>query len=424
MSILATSFLAARVFDTPLMITWEKAQIIIGVLSPHFGLEQEALLKSNFPPPAQQNNSLIPDEIRVIEIYGTLVHRTAALLSAESGLLSYDAIRDQFANAIDDSSVSSILLDIDSFGGEVAGVFDLVDDIYQARGIKPIYAIANENAYSAAYALASAADKIYLPRTGGVGSIGVIAVHIDQSGFNSKVGVVYTPIFAGARKNDFTPHASLSDEALGVAQREIDQTYNIFVETIARNRGLSAAVVRATQAAIYQGQNAVAQGLADGIASYEQVVELLTKLNQNQNGGKPMFGKKTTVVAEPIIAQAEDQQLESVAQLNAATGEGYKRGFADGIRQEGARCVQIQEQVAAISHLLSDEAVNLLLNNLLKSTVTPELAGKQIISALAANQYTPEIRSTVSATSTGEINPLVANARKRAQAAQQQGGVN
>ncbi len=431
MSDLATSFLAARVFNTPLMITWAKAQVIIGVLSPHFGLESGLPIQPGPTPPtqdavvnlatparyrAEQGN---PDGIGVIQIHGTLVHRTGALLSASSGLLTYNKIRAQFAEGLNDDSVTSILLDIDSFGGEVSGVFDLADDIYQARGTKPIYAIADENAYSAAYALASAADKVYLPRTGGVGSIGVIAVHIDQSGFNSKIGVVYTPIFSGDQKNDFSPHAHLPDRAKAVAQREVDQIRDLFVETVARNRNLSPVAVRATQAALYQGQDAVKEGLADGIANYSQVVEMLTNLNNKKGEKKSMFniGKKAAPVTPDVAGQAEDQKPAEPGYVPARS-EGYKEGVEEGIAWERARCVQIQEQLAAVSHLMVASAADTLLNQLLKSGVSPELAGQQIISALAAAQSGPSIRSTVSATSTGEINPVVAEALRRAQASQ------
>ena len=98
-----------------------------------------------------------------------------------SGMTGYDGIRQSFLTAISDPEVSGICLDIDSPGGEVAGCFDLVDEIYHARGSKPIHAILTENAYSAAYAIASAADRIHVPRTGGVGSVGVIVIHCDWS---------------------------------------------------------------------------------------------------------------------------------------------------------------------------------------------------------------------------------------------------
>ena len=143
-------------------------------------------------------------QIAVIPVYDSLVFRTLGL-RALSGLTSYEDIRGRFREARDDSSVEGILFDIDSHGGEEAGLFDLVDEIHEARGEKPIMAVANEMAYSAAYAIASAADEIYLPRTGGVGSIGVVALHVDQSSYDAQKGFKYTYIYAGSHKIDYSP---------------------------------------------------------------------------------------------------------------------------------------------------------------------------------------------------------------------------
>ncbi len=130
------------------------------------------------------------------------------------GMTSYEQIEVQVKQALEDSSIETILLDIDSPGGEVNGIFDLADFIYSARAKKRIVAIANDDAYSAAYAIASSAEKIFLTRTSGVGSIGVIASHIDQSGFDEKCGIKYTTIFTGKRKNDLNPHEPISSESL------------------------------------------------------------------------------------------------------------------------------------------------------------------------------------------------------------------
>ena len=98
-------------------------------------------------------------------------------------------------------------------------------------------------AYSAAYAIASAAERVYLPRTGGMGSIGVIAIHVDQSAYDEKKGLKYTAIYAGARKNDFSSHKPLTDKAMEVVQAEVDEVYDLFAETVARNRGIKATAI-------------------------------------------------------------------------------------------------------------------------------------------------------------------------------------
>lgn len=177
----------------------------------------------------------------------------------------YDWIRQGFLTAVADPEVRAIVLDIDSPGGEVAGCFDLVDTIFEARGAKPVHAILSENAYSAAYALASAADRISVPRTGGTGSIGVIWMHVDWSGALAEYGIKVTFITYGDRKADGHPEIPLSKEAQTRFQADVDTMGDLFVETVARNRNLPVTEVRGTQAATFLGQQGVDLGLADAV---------------------------------------------------------------------------------------------------------------------------------------------------------------
>ncbi|MGC0098306.1 S49 family peptidase, partial [Ralstonia pseudosolanacearum] len=213
-------------------------------------------------------------QIAVIPIHGTLVRRTVGL-EAESGLASYTAIGDQLDAALADPGVAAILLDVDSPGGESGGVFDLADRIRAAAAIKPVWAAANDMAFSAAYALACAASRVFVSRTGGVGSIGVIAMHVDQSVKDAKDGVRYTAVFAGARKNDLNPHEPITDEAQAQLQAEVSRIYRLFVATVASYRGLSAETVTATEAGLFFGQDAIAAGLADDVGTFEDALAQL-----------------------------------------------------------------------------------------------------------------------------------------------------
>ncbi|MGD7175730.1 S49 family peptidase, partial [Ralstonia pseudosolanacearum] len=171
---------------------------------------------------------------------------------------------------------AAILLDVDSPGGESGGVFDLADRIRAAAAIKPVWAAANDMAFSAAYALACAASRVFVSRTGGVGSIGVIAMHVDQSVKDAKDGVRYTAVFAGARKNDLNPHEPITDEAQAQLQAEVSRIYRLFVATVGSYRGLSAEAVTATEAGLFFGQDAVAAGLADAVGTFEDALAQLT----------------------------------------------------------------------------------------------------------------------------------------------------
>ncbi len=266
--------LAARLFGVPLAIHRPKLDVILSVLGARVGLADLAA-PVGYTPAAR---ALGPPsgKVAVIPIHGTLVRRTSGI-EAESGLASYTGIAAQLDAALASPEIAAILLDIDSPGGESGGVFDLADRIRAASEVKPIWAVANDMAFSAAYALASAAARLFVARTGGVGSIGVIAMHVDQSVKDAHDGVRYTAVFAGERKNDLNPHEPISTEAHAVLRAEVDRIYDLFVETVARHRGLDANAVRATEAGLFFGPDAVATGLADAVGSLDDALTQLTQ---------------------------------------------------------------------------------------------------------------------------------------------------
>lgn len=264
--------MAARIFGAPLMIHRPKLEVILSVLGPRIGLPESTVPGDAIPDRVQPRGA---SGIAVLPIYGTLVRRTVGL-EAESGLASYQGIATMLDAAVADPNVAAILLDIDSAGGESGGVFDLADRVAAAAKRKPIWALANDMALSAAYAIGSAASRLIVTRTGGVGSIGVIAMHVDQSVKDAQEGVRYTTVFAGARKNDLNPHEPISDEAHAFLKTEVERVHALFVDTVARNRGVSADAVRATEAGIYFGADAVAAGLADAVGTFDDVLAELT----------------------------------------------------------------------------------------------------------------------------------------------------
>lgn len=263
---------AARLFGAPLLIHRPKLDVILAVLGPRVGLADLAA-PSNYTPP-ERSLGRANAKVAVVPIHGTLVRRTIGL-EAESGLTSYAAIASQIDAALASPEVAAILLDVDSPGGESGGVFDLADRIRAAAQVKPVWAVANDMAFSAAYALASAATKVFVSRTGGVGSIGVIAMHVDQSEKDAQDGVRYTAVFAGDRKNDLNPHEPISDEGHALLKAEVNRVYGLFVETVARHRGIEPSAVRDTEAGLFFGQAAVAIGLADAIGTFDVALSQL-----------------------------------------------------------------------------------------------------------------------------------------------------
>lgn len=296
--------LAARLFGVPLAIHRPKLDVILAVLGPRVGLAELAA-PAGFSPPARDSLAQTP-KIAVIPIHGTLVRRTVGL-EAESGLTSYAGLAAQLDAALASPEVAAILLDIDSPGGESGGVFDLADRIRAASQIKPVWAVANDMAFSAAYALASAASKVFVSRTGGVGSIGVIAMHVDQSEKDVQDGVRYTAVFAGDRKNDLNPHEPISSEAHAFLKAEVNRIYGLFVETVARNRGIDPSTVRDTEAGLFFGQAAVAIGLADAIGTFDDALgQLLESVSSLPNLAASHSGSSRNLQMESFMNDRTD----------------------------------------------------------------------------------------------------------------------
>ncbi|QXP89170.1 S49 family peptidase [Methylococcus capsulatus] len=277
--------LASRLYGTPLLIARSKLDVILSVLGPRIGLpDVEAAVPAVMPASPEV---AAPPGITVIPIHGTLVRRTLGL-EAASGLMSYGEIGARLDAAIADPAVSGILLDVDSPGGEAGGVFELAERIRAADAVKPVWAIAADSAFSAAYAIACAASHLAVTRTGGVGSVGVIAMHVDQSVRDAQQGYRYTAITAGRHKNDFSPHEPLDQEAAERLQAEVDRLYGLFVGHVAAMRGLDPDAVRATEAGLFFGEQAIGSRLADAVASRDQLLAVFaTFLNPQGRSRNP-----------------------------------------------------------------------------------------------------------------------------------------
>lgn len=280
--------LASRLYGTPLLIARAKLDTLLAVLGPRIGLAPtELALPIVVPAAAEAEPGPTAPGIAVIPIHGTLVRRAIGL-DAASGLTSYTRIAADLDAALASPEIAGILLDIDSPGGEAGGVFELGARIREASAVKPIWAHAGDSAFSSGYALACAAQRVTLAQTGGVGSIGVIALHIDQSVRNAQNGLSVTALYAGAHKNDATPHAPLTPQATDALQTEIDRLYALFVGHVAAMRGLDANAVRATEAALYFGEDALAAGLADGVASLDTTLaDFAAALRGGRSSGSP-----------------------------------------------------------------------------------------------------------------------------------------
>jgi signal peptide peptidase SppA len=345
--------------------------------------------------------------------------------------VSYGEIADAIAGAMSDPSVRGVVLDVDSPGGEVGGLFDLVEQIQAIRdaSAKPLWAAANECALSAAYAIASAADRLYVTRTGEVGSIGVVAVHVDESGADAKAGLAWTFVFAGAQKVDGNAHERLSERARATIQADVDRLYSEFCALVSVNRGLTSEAARGTNAAIYRGELAIRAGLADRLGTLDlAIAEMAAELDRAVSTRAPInpTPKRSPSMATNETEQIHDQPTQPDQPVEseqtprnaapdptpapAVAEPASEAGPAEKLRAEFAEVAAIAAQAARLG-VTVDAA------DALKKGIAPDALRRSVLDALAARTEASSVIAAASSTPTAGDSPIVRRARERAAAA-------
>lgn len=269
--------------------------------------------------------------VAVITIVGELVNR-GAWIGANSGLVSYEAIKFQVARAAADPKTRAIMLDIETPGGEAVGAFEAAAAIRAAAALKPVVAVVNGMAASAGYALASGASRIVTMPTGISGSVGVVTMHLDFSKFLEEEGIKPTLIFAGAKKVDGNPFEALPDSVRVEMQAWVESFYSQFVAAVAAGRpGLSEQAIRDTEADVFKGEEAVAAGLADAVGTFEDVLAELSRGSSGRFPSMPPKGNKMDTPQSAPAAVEPGKKIETAAELSAA----YP-GLVSGIEQAAA----------------------------------------------------------------------------------------
>jgi len=194
-----------------------------------------------------------------------------------SGATSAELFGKEFGRLLKDPEVSAIVLDVDSPGGQVDGIEELSNQIYDARGSKPVVAVVDHLMASAAYWIGSAADDVVMSPSGEAGSIGVFAVHEDWSGALAKEGITVSLISAGKFKTEGNPYEPLAEEARGAIQGRVNDYYDAFVNSVARNRGAKPATVRNGfgEGRVVGARQAVSLGMADRVGTLEETIDRL-----------------------------------------------------------------------------------------------------------------------------------------------------
>ncbi len=274
--------IAAQLVGTPLAINGAHASVILHALGPSvFGGPVQI---TNAHPAREPQAGVLPqrldrglaaagrpafpiiDGVAVIEVEGILVNK-GSWVGAYCGETSYEGLRTQIERARRDGGVRAAVFEVDSPGGQVAGVFETAVALARLSAEKPTMAILTSKACSAAYLLASQARRIVMPEFGYAGSIGAVVMHVDWSAALTEAGIKVTMIQSGVHKTDGSPYEPLAVEVVDRIKAELDQVRARFAEVVGRGRGkaLPAKAALATEAQVYPGREAVTLGLADAI---------------------------------------------------------------------------------------------------------------------------------------------------------------
>ncbi|MCU7845310.1 MAG: S49 family peptidase [Candidatus Thiodiazotropha sp. (ex Monitilora ramsayi)] len=345
------------------------------------------------------NGYWVDGGIGIIDINGTMVHKAVGM-QALSGITSYDALSRKFTRAMNDPAVRAILLNMDTPGGAVNGAFDLADKIYQARGVKPVEALAADRMASAGYLIGSSAERINVTQTAQVGSIGVVMKHLDISKWNNKTGLSPTYIYAGERKVEGNMDQPLSKEVKGRFQEKIDTIYDMFAAVEERNRGLSRQAIIDTKADIFLGDASVAIDLADDVTTGEALIERMkSKYSAGFSRAHSSTAMEKTTMSETAAPQPA---AESGAGTEAAAAAEQEAAAVDTrLIEANAR----QEERVRCNTILTSEAAEGRMTAAISLATDTEMPAEAAIAALEKMPVEAESTSRLDKLMRTEDNP-------------------
>lgn len=260
-------------------------------------------------------------QVAIVDIRGPLVQHTDWLWD------SYDSIANRVSAAFA-SACTAVILRMDSPGGDALGVFEAARELraLAVAARKPLIAYADGMIASAAYALACATDAIYVPPAGFVGSIGIIKPLVDTTAMDRAMGLNFAVIASGARKTDGNPHVAISEGAIAETQAQVDSLAELFFELVSEMRGVSADDVRALQAGMFHGEKAVSAKLADGVATFNELLAMVAGGNAKalSAGSESAMNYKELRAALAKMAEGEGEDADKAKKSLAAIDESEK----------------------------------------------------------------------------------------------------
>jgi len=288
-----------RAADHPWAITQPMLKQIAQIALRANDVVKQALEADRGAPLENTYEANIREGVAVIPVHGVL-SRYASCFQEVSGMTSYDWIAQDFRKAVNNGAVRAILLDIDSPGGEVNGVDELAKQIRAARGKKPIVAYVGGQACSAAYWLASASDRIVCQATSELGSIGIVMMLTDYSKQEEMEGIDRIEFVSSRSPNKrLDPE---SDEGRAAIIAQCDALYDVFVQTVADNRGVTPKEVQSDygQGGSFIGQTAIDQGLADQLGDFESLFAELA--GRDEPASEPIASPTATTARRKAMA--------------------------------------------------------------------------------------------------------------------------
>lgn len=303
----------------------------------------------------------LPSEDGMAHVYisGTLVH--GYNFGYHGHFTGYGYISDSIKAANNNDTVKGIVLHVGSHGGEVSGCFECAEDIENSD--KPVWAIVDSYAHSAAYALASKADKITMPRTGSVGSIGVVTAHGDYSKMLENAGVKITLLHSGKHKVDGNPYEGLSSETKGEIQERLDDLRQVFVESVSSGRGIESQEVYDTEARTYGVTEAVTIGLADAKMSPKEALDAFKQelfgSNTSERGVTMSNGNQGAEAGKSDAPTSASTPDTAAVKAEAATAE-RTRVQAILTSEEAEGRTQLANKLAFETDMTADAAKNIL----------------------------------------------------------------
>lgn len=333
----------SKIGATPWLMTPEGLNMILGIVDRHIqGVDisvedLEAIqLKSEERHNGNSNKAGLAGGIGVIPIHGPIFGK-ANMMTKMSGATSLESFQQNFREMINSADISSIILDMDTPGGTSDLVQEVGKEIYEARGAKPIYSIANTMAASAGLWLASQAEKFYVTPSGVVGSLGAVTVHTDQSESDKNEGLKYTFIHAGEHKVEGNPHEPISAEGIAYRQEMIDELYGDFVNAVAVGRDRDPEYVKANfgSGRMMTADKAVISGMVDGKRTFDELVGEIQ--SQPQKVQVVVNGTNVTGVISIVDGK---YHLESKEWEHSEPGTGTPptpRTFEDGSDDKGIK---------------------------------------------------------------------------------------